>query len=126
MGRDKMDLNYNIRELPTYYANIYVGLKPGYSNVVYSLDYLKFIVQKFVNEIKLCVTVTPTTFTYVDGSEPGAIVGLINYPRFPSYPSEIQEKAIKLAELLMEQLCQIRISIVFPDKTIMLERTDAK
>lgn len=121
-----MDLNYNIRELPTYYANIYVGLKPGYSNVVYSLDYLKFIVQKFVNEIKLCVTVTPTTFTYVDGSEPGAIVGLINYPRFPSYPSEIQEKATKLAELLMEQLCQIRISIVFPDKTIMLERTDAK
>lgn len=65
----------------------------------------------------LCVTVTPTTFIYTGGEETGVIIGLINYPRFPSTPDDILEKAEDLAKYLRGKLCQHSYSIVTPDRT---------
>jgi hypothetical protein len=78
-----------------------------------------------VDTVGLCVTVTDTLFVYVHGSEPGLIVGLINYPRFPDTPEGIEGKALALAESLMRVCRQIRVSVVFPDKTVMLENDGA-
>lgn len=58
------------------------------------------ICRAYCDEIGLCVTVTPTHYIYKDGQEQGVVVGLINYPRFPSEPSAIWDKAERLAMLL--------------------------
>lgn len=50
----------------------------------------------------LCVTIEPTLFVYTGGEESGYVVGLINYPRFPSSPEQIEARAFGIArELLM-------------------------
>ena len=62
----------------------------------------------------LCVTVTPTRFVYTGGEETGAVVGLVNYPRFPSTPAEIDARALDLAEKLVEATHQHSVLIVGP------------
>ena len=106
--------------VPTYYANIYVGLKEGYNGIQYSIDHLCTLCQTYCNTVKLGLTVTPTKFIYVDGSEMGAIVGRINYPRFPSTNEMLRSKAVDLAILLKDEFKQQRLSIVCPDETIMI------
>lgn len=108
-------------EVKTYFANIYVGLRVGYRNEINSIDKVNNICQDYCNKISYCVTITPTKFVYKNGEEPGAIIGLINYPRFPSEEDQILKKALDLAEILQKELKQYRVSIVTPDKTIMLE-----
>jgi hypothetical protein len=76
------------------------------------------------NEAGMCVTVTRTLFVYKGGSEPGAIVELINYPRFPLGPTAIRRLALSLAKRLKSSLRQIRVSVVFPDETVMLGRAN--
>lgn len=49
----------------------------------------------------LCVTVEQTHFIYTGGEEAGYVVGLINYPRFPSSPDSLRARARHLAELLL-------------------------
>lgn len=75
----------------------------------------------YLNEIGLCVTLTPTKFIYADGWENGCIIGLINYPRFPDTPDNIKKKAVKLATILLNQFKQYKVSIVCPNKTYMIE-----
>lgn len=70
------------------------------------------------DEVGQCVTVTPTTYVYTGGEEAGVIVGLINYPRFPSEPHEIWHKAETLALLLRDGLGQESFTIQAPDKTV--------
>jgi len=110
-----------MHKVDTYTANIYCGLEIGYNSyVLMSINDVKNICTTYVNEHKLCVTITETEFVYVNGNEPGVIIGLINYPRFPSEPYKIKHHAICLAEILKEKLMQQRISIVCTDETIML------
>ncbi len=50
----------------------------------------------------LCVTIEPTTFIYTGGEEAGYVVGLLNYPRFPSTPEAIRLRARQLARTLLD------------------------
>ena len=68
------------------------------------------------------LTVTPTTFIYKGGREIGAIVGIINYPRFPLKVKDLKLRIMVLARLLLIKLKQQRLSVVFPDQTILVER----
>lgn len=72
----------------------------------------------YADEVGFCVTVTPTTFIYTGGEEEGYIVGLINYPRFPSTPDLIWKHAKMLAERLRLEAGQESYTIQAPDKTI--------
>ncbi len=112
--------------VPTYTATIYVGLKEGYSGPVHTLDEARILLQEHVDAVGLCVTLTPTEFIYTKGAEPGVIVGLINYPRFPSTPEQIQQQAKELAHKLLRAFGQQRATIVFPDVTITLSREAAQ
>jgi len=114
-----------MKKLETFTANIYLGLRHGYSGKWSSVDEVRIWLQNYCNEVKLGVTITPTEFVYVDGGEPGLVIGLINYPRFPSSVDGIKEKAIAIARGLMELCHQERVSIVFSDETIMLEKEEA-
>lgn len=109
-----------IHHAETYWANIYVGLMAGYnSKKVFTIDSIKNLLQGYMDEKKMAVTLTPTNFIYVGGREPGVIVGMINYPRYPSTREEIIDKAGELAMFLKEKLLQERVSIIFPDHTVM-------
>jgi hypothetical protein len=114
-----------VRSVATFTATIYVGFRVGRSGHeperVFTLDEAKAIAQQYVNEVGLCVTVTPTEYVYTKGGEPGCIVGLIHYPRFPSTPEAIRNHALTLARLLLAGLRQFKVSVVFADETVMLE-----
>lgn len=91
----------------TFRADIYIG---G------DIEQAKQVCREFCMK-GLCVTVTPTTFIYTGGEEAGVVVGLINYPRFPSTPTDIIDQATELAGLLRDRLCQHSYSIVTPNQT---------
>lgn len=83
------------------------------------------ICRAYCDETGFCVTVTQTAYVYTAGQEAGFIVGLINYPRFPSEPWAITNRAISIADRLREGLGQDSYSIQTPEKTIWRSwRTD--
>jgi len=106
----------------TFTANIYVGTQHGYDGEFSSIDEIRQWLQNYCDTVKLGITLTPTEFIYVGGREPGVIVGLINYPRFPKPIEEIKAQAFDIANGLMKLCHQERLSIVFSDETMMLER----
>lgn len=75
------------------------------------------ICRKYCVENGLCVTVTPTEYVYTGGAEAGVCVRLINYPRFPAEPSDINAKALDLARVLRVGLCQWSFLIETPTKS---------
>ena len=100
--------------------------KPALSDVILELhvpnfEEVKDFLQEYVNRVGLCVTITPTTFIYKDGRENGVIIGLINYPRFPSTREELENKAEEIANLCKDRYKQNRVSIEYQDQTKMLE-----
>jgi hypothetical protein len=105
----------------TWEAKIFVGLRAGYSDKLYDISKLLGVCQGYCNEIGWCVTVTPTTFIYKNGNEEGAIVGIIDYPRFPSNKDELTKRCIELAKMMMKATEQLRVTVVFPDDTVLLE-----
>jgi hypothetical protein len=74
--------------------------------------------QAYCRDVGLCVTVTPTSYVYTGGQEGGVIVGLINYPRFPSEAADIFARACDLAEYLRRMLRQESYTVQAPDKTV--------
>ena len=111
-------------EVKTFEAKIWMGLKEGYDGPVHSTVEAQKICRNYVNDVKLCVTLTPTEFFYVNGEELGVVVGLIQYPRFRISEKEIKEKAIELARIMMKEFKQFRCTVVTSDTTYMLENDE--
>jgi hypothetical protein len=110
-----------MKTVPTYTATIYVGLKERATGMLVPESDAIQIIENYVDSVGLCVSVTPTRFVYTNGGEPGLIVGLINYPRFPSTSEHISQHAIALAEALRKGCKQLGVSIVLPDHTVWLD-----
>jgi hypothetical protein len=72
----------------------------------------------------LCVTVEPTTFIYTGGEESGFVVGLINYPRFPSTADAIWARAEIVADRLLDACYQHSILLMAPDRTAWRTRRE--
>lgn len=83
-------------------------------------DYQKALAvcQDYCDTNSYCVTVTPTEYVYKNGKEPGVIIGLINYPRFPAAGPEIYFKAVELGKKLLNELNQQSFSVETPDNTV--------
>lgn len=113
-----------MKSVPTFTATIYMGLRAGYGDTVYPSRAAYNWLAKYCSFGGICVTFTPTTFIYKGGEDPGIIIGLINYPRFPEEIRELKEKAKEIAYKLGGELRQNRVSIVFPDETVMVEIED--
>ena len=113
-----------ITSVDTNWANVYVGLKESYDGVIHLQQEAVDICRDYANKVGLGLTVSGTLFIYTGGGEPGVVVGLINYPRFPSTTNDIYTHAKAIAEICMEQFKQERISIVMKNKTVMIERED--
>lgn len=65
----------------------------------------------------LCVTIEPTTFIYTGGEEAGYVVGLINYPRFPSDQETIDARAMDLMKKLLAATFQTSALMMTPTKS---------
>src|SRR3546814_6218715 len=78
----------------------------------------------YCDEVGFCVSLTRTDFSYTGGSEPGFIVGLINYPRFPAAPDVLWAHAEALAARLRLALKQDSYSIQAPDRTVWISHRD--
>lgn len=102
-----------IETRPTFCAKIYVGLGIEYSGESHDPEKAKKIIQEYVDTIRWCVTVTDTEFIYPGGREPGLIVGIIQYPRFPQPEKILKIRIMSLANKLLKGLDQYRLSVVF-------------
>ena len=96
---------------PTYTIRLYLSGP---------VEVAKQIIRADVLAEGLCVTVEPTLFVYSGGEEAGYVVGLLNYPRFPSEPERLRDRADRLARLLMEGTHQWSALIVTPTETVWL------
>lgn len=65
----------------------------------------------------LCVTIEPTTFIYTGGEEAGYVVGLVNYPRFPTEPEALFGRAKDLMHRLLESALQQSGLLMTPTTT---------
>jgi hypothetical protein len=110
-----------VNTVETITAKIYLGLREGYTDKVHTISELEDFLQKETDKGGLCVTVTPTKFIYKDGREDGAIIGLINYPRFPTTKEQLEKDAERIAKLCKEEYKQNRVSIEYQNKTVMFE-----
>lgn len=70
----------------------------------------------------LCVTVEVTKFIYTGGEEMGVVIGLVNYPRFPSTPDAITDKAVILAKKIVKDAYQKTALVVTPINTVWIEK----
>lgn len=96
------------KHLPTFWSKIYLsGLR----------DIIEQTCRQECKEAGLCVTVESVKYIYTGGEELGCVVGLINYPRFPSNPETIAERATKLAMKLLESTCQSSVLVMTPTQT---------
>ena len=109
-----------VKKVRTHTATIYLGIKNIDNNKECEKSDIYSIIQSYVDKIGLCVTITPLKYFYTNGNENGFAIGLINYPRFPEKRKDIEKKALELASILKTTAKQMRVSVVFPGKTIML------
>lgn len=119
MGQSKLysqespDPRVSMQTVPSYPVSIFIA---G------DIDVLKQACREFCMTRGLCVTVTETDYIYTGGSEGGAVIGLINYGRYPAQPSDIENAATDLGLFLMDKACQNSFSIQTPVKTYYLSR----
>lgn len=78
------------------------------------VDEMKQIIRRECMREGLCVTVTPTDYLYTGGSEVGAIIELVNYPRFPQQVDDILHRAVDLAIKMRDETFQHSVMVMVP------------
>lgn len=74
------------------------------------------------NNTGLCATVETTTFIYTGGEENGFVIGLVNYPRFPTTATNLDALALELTERLLDDTHQWSAMLVNPKATHWITR----
>lgn len=72
-----------------------------------------------------CVSLEKTSYIYKYGQEEGVKVVILNYPRFPKEPSEIENIATEITLMLIARLHQGSASLVMPERTIWFTRRES-
>lgn len=72
-GRENKMTTYETKSAPTWTATIFIA-----GQISEIEDEIRYFVLR-----GLCVTLEPCKYIFKGGSEDGAKIGLINYPRFP-------------------------------------------
>jgi len=105
------------KECDTFEISIYIA---GFECRINQLS------QKFATKNLLCVSVNNEVYCYNHGSELGARIKLINYPKFPRSLDELMTLATELAEFLLQETDQKSCTVVGPEKTIWVTIDDYK
>lgn len=107
--------------VPTYTCNIFMGYREGYNGKEVNQENVKSYLRQYCDKAGFAFSIFPIYFVYSGGEEHGCMVEIINYPRFPSTPDVLKQRAIEIAEMLLKEFKQYRISVVCTDETIMVE-----
>jgi ferredoxin len=70
----------------------------------------------------LCVTIEPTIFIYTGGEEAGYVVGLVNYPRFPTTTEALRARAQVLMAALLDATHQHSALMVTPNDSVWITK----
>jgi hypothetical protein len=105
----------NHRSVPTFWARLYLAGP---------IEVAKQVLRADVMREGLCVTIEATHFIYTGGEQSGYVVGLINYPRFPSTRPAITSRARDLLMLLLDQTHQKSGLLMTPESTEWYTRED--
>jgi len=101
---------------PTWTARIYMSGP---------IEIAKQVIRAECMRTGLCVTIEPTHFIYTGGEEAGFVVGLLNYPRFPTYPNEINERAMKLMQELLDATHQHSALLVTQEESTWISKRES-
>lgn len=120
----------NLVKIKTFTANATIGLIQGYSKTSIHITKFKeallFAQQNIYQHytIRLSVKVSTSEILFLGQAEPSIDLQFIQYPKFPQDEVLLKNAIVKCVEILMLQLQQNRVVIVFTDETIMLEQSD--
>ena len=89
------------------------------------IEVAKQIIREDVLAEGLCVTIEPTLFVYTGGEEVGYVVGLLNYPRFPSTPEVLTDRARRLMLKLLDGTHQHSALMVMPTESEWITKREA-
>lgn len=92
-------------------------MKPNLEEYLRDAEVAKQVLREECFADGLCVTIEPTTFIYTGGEEQGYVVGMINYPRFPSVPQDLDDRDRVLVRKLMAATFQTSGLMMTPEKT---------
>lgn len=123
-------MSYTVKKNRTYEARIYIGSRARYVGPLFTFSELRDAIGKYQHEkgLDVCgpVRITPTTYVWDDYMEDGWEIAVIDYPRHSKCHIVLYDFMYNLAVYLLERFKQNRISIVFPDETVMLESDEAE
>jgi hypothetical protein len=108
-------------DLPTYKAEITIGMMEGYNGPLHTQREVLAFCQGYCDQVGLGVEVIFGTCVYTHGNEPCVRISLINYPRFPKDPQFVFEQAQELGIMIAAAFKQQRFTIVATDITRMIE-----
>jgi hypothetical protein len=115
----------------TFTAQVTIGLFRGYSKKSISLPELKKVLLKAQQNIKakykieLSTKLTPCEIIFLGQEESSMEMEFIQYPKFPQEESVLKKAIVALTEMMMIELEQNRVVIIFTNETIMLEQSEA-
>lgn len=109
---------------------MYIGSRRGYTGDKFTLRNLKEVIAGHQIMLGLeeatPVRITKTCYLWQDYQEKGWEIGIFNYPRRPLGAELLKKFALTLGEKLLAKFGQNRITIEFPDETLMLEADNAE
>lgn len=108
-------------ELPTYKAEITVGMREGYEGPLHMESEVLKLAGEYCDMVGLGVEVHFGWCVYSHGMEPCVKISLINYPRFPSTSAVVFAHAEALGRKIAADFKQQRFTIVATDKTKLYE-----
>ena len=115
----------------TFTASITIGLTRIYSKInITELEFKKALLnaQKAIKKqykIELSAKVSSCEILFLGQDESSMELEFIQYPKFPQEESVLKNAIVELTKMMMLELEQNRVVIVFTDETIMLEQSDA-
>ena len=127
---DTMNNVITSRLCKTFTAQVTLGLQKVYTTEVIPLIVLKEkllktqknIVEKY--NVELSTKIRQCEIFFLGQDEPSIELEFIQYPRFPQEESVLKNAIVELTKMMMLELEQNRVVIVFTDETIMLEQSD--
>lgn len=118
----------NFATCENYEVKIWIGSARGYNGKKFLLKTLLKKIGEFQTQgdKPVSLRVTPTTYIFKDYMENGWEIAGLNYPRFPKTSEEIDDFMMKLAQFLLIELEQNRITISDATHAVTLEADNAE
>jgi len=127
----KLEIAMTTKSTKTFTAQVTIGLKKHYSAEIIQLKHFKetlLKVQKIVletHQVALSTKIRHCEILFLGQDEPAIELEFIQYPKFPQEESVLKNTIVELTKMMMLDLEQNRVVIVFTDETIMLEQSEA-